>query len=194
MSFIFASLTFLQSSCAVSSMIGGISGDYLFRVGNSSRETKEAAILHVEKRAVLSRHRNLCGRIGKIAMLHPENRPARDMPDSGNLPVLSFSGEEIRTEQFSYEEGPEALREDTKEFLKHFTAEDMVKFCSGTGLFGEKKGFSVPGSVGHTTTDYLGQGIPNIELCDGPAGLRLQRRSTRTKKGKIKPLDMYLSV
>lgn len=169
-------------------------GDYLFRVGNSSRETKDAAILHVEKRAVLSRHRNLCGQAGKIAVLHPENRPAREMPEPGSLPVLNFSGEEIRTQHFSYEERQETFREDTKTFLERFTAEDMVKFCSGTGLFGEKKGFSVPGSVGHTTTDYLGQGIPNIELCDGPAGLRLQRRSTRTKKGKIKPLDMSISL
>ena len=169
-------------------------GDYLFRVGNSSRETKEAAILHVEKRAVLSRHRNLCGQVGKVAVLHPESRPAREMPEPGSLPVLNFSGEEIRTQHFSYEERQETFREDTKTFLERFTAEDMVKFCSGTGLFGEKKGFSVPGSVGHTTTDYLGQGIPNIELCDGPAGLRLQRRSTRTKKGKIKPLDMSISL
>ena len=70
----------------------------------------------------------------------------------------------------------------------------MVKFCTGTGLFGENKGFRVPGAVGHMTTDYLEQGIPNRELCDGPAGLRIQRRSTIDKKGKIKAVDASISL
>ena len=44
------------------------------------------------------------------------------------------------------------------------------------------------------TTDYLERGIPNRELCDGPAGLRIQRRSTMDQKGKIKALDTSISL
>ncbi len=169
-------------------------GDYLIRVGSSSRGTEKAAVLRVEEMVVLSRHRNLCRPARKISELHQENIDCQELAENSELPVLTFSGKDIQTEQFIYEEKPEAFREDTKEFLKCFSAEDMAKFCSGTGLFGEKKGLSVPGAVGHTTTEYLDRGIPNIELCDGPAGLRLQRRSTRTKSGKIKPLDTSISL
>ena len=34
----------------------------------------------------------------------------------------------------------------------------------------------------------------NVALCDGPAGLRVQKRSTVDKKGKVKPVDLALSV
>ena len=169
-------------------------GDYLIRVGSSSRETKEAAVLRVEETVILSRHRNLCRPVRTIATLHPENRDSRKKPENGALPVLRLTGEGIQTESYTYAKKKESFGKDTKKFLRRFTAGDMVKFCSGTGLLGPKKGFSVPGSVGHTTTDYLDQGIPNIEMCDGPAGLRLQRRSTRTKKGRIKPLDIPMSL
>ena len=96
--------------------------------------------------------------------------------------------------EYGYEPKKEALSERPKAFLDGFTAEDIVKLCAGTGLFGENKGFRVPGAVGHMTTDYLDRGIPNRELCDGPAGLRIQRRSTIDKKGKIKAVDAAISL
>lgn len=69
----------------------------------------------------------------------------------------------------------------------------MVQFCAGTGLFGQKKGFKVPGSVGHTTADYIGLGIPNVEMCDGPAGTRLEKRAVRYPNGDIKGVDLSIS-
>jgi beta-glucosidase len=36
--------------------------------------------------------------------------------------------------------------------------------------------------------------LANVALCDGPAGVRIQKRSALTKKGKIKPIDLALSV
>ena len=41
---------------------------------------------------------------------------------------------------------------------------------------------------------FSANGIRNLEFCDGPAGLRLQRRSTVDKKGKIKPVDTAISL
>ena len=74
------------------------------------------------------------------------------------------------------------------------TDSELVCLVSGAGLFGEKEGFHVPGAVGHTTARFLANGIRNLEFCDGPAGLRLQRRSTIDKKGKIKPVDTAISL
>ncbi len=167
-------------------------GDYILRVGSSSRNTIPAARLTLPDRVVLSRHKNLFGAKEKVQQLSGNKIPAEELPD--DLPVLGIDPALFQTVEYGYEPKKEALSEKTKAFLDSFTAEDMARFCAGTGLFGENKGFRVPGAVGHTTTDYLDRGIPNRELCDGPAGLRIQRRSTIDKKGKIKAVDAAISL
>ena len=167
-------------------------GDYLVRVGDSSRDTVPAAKLTLSDRVVLSRHRNLCAAKEKVHQLSRSKIPAETLPD--DLLILTIDPALFKTVEYSYESKKEAMSEKTKATLDSFTAEDMVKFCAGTGLFGENKGFRVPGAVGHMTTDYLDRGIPNRELCDGPAGLRIQRRSTIDKKGKIKAVDVAISL
>lgn len=167
-------------------------GSYLVRVGGSSRKTRPAAKVILPERVVISRHSNLC-RSAKVIRELDRSRVKEEMLPSG-LPVLTADPDLFQTIKYSYEPGREKLSGKTQEFLKSFTAKDMVKFCAGTGLFGENKGFRVPGAVGHMTTDYLERGIPNRELCDGPAGLRIQRRSTMDQKGKIKALDTSISL
>ena len=165
-------------------------GDYLLRVGTSSRETVPAAILRVDERIVLSKHANLCGSARPIAELAAARRVEK-LPK--RLPVVKIDASAVETVVYSYDRAEERYSEKTETFLRGFTMDDMLKFCAGTGLFGEKKGFSVPSAVGHTTTDFLDRGIPNVEFCDGPAGVRLQRRSAVDKKGNIKAIDPSMS-
>lgn len=167
-------------------------GEYVVRVGASSQETTPAARLTLPQRVVLSRHRNLCASGEPICELHVPELPAEAMP--ADLPTLPIDPGVFQTIRYDDTHQKETFSEKTEAFLHRFTAEDMVKFCAGTGLFGENRGFRVPGAVGHTTTDYLDLGIPNRELCDGPAGLRIQRRSTIGKKGKIKAVDASISL
>ena len=167
-------------------------GEHIVRVGDSSRDTAPAAKLTLSDRVVLCRHRNLCAAKETVQQLNGNKLPAETLPD--DLPILTIDQALFQTLEYSYEPKKEALSEKTKAFLDGFSAGDMVKFCAGTGLFGENKGFRVPGAVGHMTTDYLDRGIPNRELCDGPAGLRIQRRSTIDKKGKIKAVDASISL
>ncbi len=167
-------------------------GETIVRVGDSSRNTVPAARLTLPDRVVLSRHRNLCAAAKPIQELNASAPTEETLSDS--LPVLTIDPALFQTAEYGYEPKKEALSEKTKAFLDSFTAEELVKFCAGTGLFGENKGFRVPGAVGHMTTDYLDRGILNRELCDGPAGLRIQRRSTIDKKGKIKAVDAAISL
>ncbi len=167
-------------------------GDYVVRVGESSHDIVPAAKLTLSQRIALSRHKNLCGAAKPVRELDA-SAPAEE-PLPADLPTLTIDPTLFQTIEFSYEPIEEALSEKTKSTLDGFTSEDMVKFCAGTGLFGENKGFRVPGAVGHMTTDYIDRGIPNRELCDGPAGLRIQRRSTIDKKGKIKAVDAAISL
>ena len=64
----------------------------------------------------------------------------------------------------------------------------------GIGMFGGETRFNLPGSVGNTTSKFWDRGLANVALCDGPAGLRIQKRSALDKNGKIKALDMALSI
>ena len=64
----------------------------------------------------------------------------------------------------------------------------------GVGMFGGNPRFNLPGSVGNTTSKFWDRGLANVALCDGPAGLRIQKRSTVDKKGKVKPVEMAMSI
>lgn len=166
-------------------------GDYILRIGTSSRDTSAFALLRLKERIVVSKHRSLCAPSSPVSELnvHPVCTESHE-----DLPVLTVDPAVIKTTIFSYEAEPENFDARIDQYLDSFLPEDLTAFCAGTGLFGEKAGFKVPGAVGHTTTAYIAQGIPNIELCDGPAGLRLQRRSTLTKKGELKAVDAAISL
>ena len=167
-------------------------GDYIVRVGTSSRDTVPTAKITLSERVVLSRHRNLCAFKTPVCELSAHPAAEESLPDA--LPAIVIDPTAFETVKYAYAYRDASFSKQTERYLDGFKPEDMVKFCAGTGLFGENKGFRVPGAVGHTTTDYLEQGIPNRELCDGPAGLRIQRRSTIDKKGKIKAVDSSISL
>ena len=78
--------------------------------------------------------------------------------------------------------------------MEELSPEEMIQFCAGTGMFGKQEGFYVPGSAGHTTSAFQSRGIPNAEMCDGPAGLRIQPRSVQYKNGQIKSVDLAISM
>lgn len=62
----------------------------------------------------------------------------------------------------------------------------------GTGVIGPKNKFEVPGAAATTTSDLYDKGICNVALCDGPAGLRLQRTAVITKSDSIKSVDAMM--
>jgi len=79
-------------------------------------------------------------------------------------------------------------------FMQTLSLKDMAEIVVGSGMFGGKHRFNLPGSVGNTTSKLWNRGLANVALCDGPAGLRIQKRSTVSKGGKVKPVDAALSI
>lgn len=168
------------------------SGEYILRVGTSSAATKAEAVLRVDTEIVLAQHKNLCKAQKKIAEL--KSNATTECVETDSLPLITIPANLFRTETYSYEDDTECFSEDVEKHLNELSPEEMIRFCAGTGLFGEAKGFVVPGGVGHTTTVFISRGIPNVEMCDGPAGLRVQRRSVQYKSGKIKAVDSSMSI
>ena len=167
-------------------------GEYLLRLGNSSRNTLVVGAVVVEKEIIVSRHAHICPVSAPFEELEA---PERDRETAGpGLPRMILAADAIETVEYTYE--TPAVSEDprVKAFMDTLTIPEMVDIVVGIGMFGGKTRFTLPGSVGNTTSKFWDRGLANVALCDGPAGLRIQKRSGVNAKGKVKPIDLAMSI
>ena len=167
-------------------------GEYVLRLGNSSRNTVVAGVVLVEQEAVISRHCAICPLTCDLSELAAKPFPQEEIP--GGVPRLIMAPDAISTVEYTYEIPTECQDKRVQEHLNNMTLKEMVDLVVGVGMFGSDNRFNLPGSVGNTTSQFWDRGLVNVTLCDGPAGLRLQKRSGVTRLGKVKPVDMALSV
>ena len=167
-------------------------GEYLLRLGNSSRNTVIVGALLLEKEIIVSTHQNVCVPEEPIPELKAPAAPAEAVADG--IPYILIDGSAIRTKEYTYEQPSGCTDERVTRFLDTLSQKEMVDIVVGVGMFGAKNQFNLPGSVGNTTSKFWDRGLANVTLCDGPAGLRIQKRSTVDKKGKVKPVEMAMSI
>ena len=168
------------------------SGEYILRLGNSSRSTMIIGALTVRNEILVSRHQHICPVKCDIGELQPEPYSFEAVPN--NLPHLVQDPASVETVVYDYMTPEVCTDSRVQSFLKRLSVEDMVDIVVGIGMFGGETRFNLPGSVGNTTSKFWDKGLANLPLCDGPAGLRIQKRSTVDKKGKVKPVDLALSI
>ena len=165
-------------------------GDYILRLGNSSRNTRPVCIVTLSEEGIVSRHEAVC----------PQTVPFEELSvpfTHEELPELlriTLPTSAIRTVTYTYETPDVCDNAEVTAFMKTLTLEEMVDIVVGIGMFGGETRFNLPGSVGNTTSKFWDRGLANVTLCDGPAGLRIQKRSTVNTKGKVKPVEMAMSV
>ena len=167
-------------------------GEYIIRVGNSSRNTMVIGALTLKEEIVVSRHQHICPVVRKFEELASEPYSFDAVAD--NLPHIVLDTSAIETHVYMYPTPEVCAEPRVQDFIKNLTLEEMVDIVVGIGMFGGETRFDLPGSVGNTTSKFWDRGLANVALCDGPAGLRIQKRSTVDKKGKVKPVDMALSI
>ena len=167
-------------------------GEYILRLGNSSRNTMVVGVLLLEEEVIVSRHQNVCQPEAPIAELTAPSRAEETMAEG--LPYILIDAEAIKTEEYFYVQPVICQDKNVQEFLNSLTVKEMVDILVGVGMFGGSPRFNLPGSVGNTTSKFWDRGLANVALCDGPAGLRIQKRSTVDKKGKVKPVEMAMSI
>ena len=167
-------------------------GEYLLRLGNSSRNTRIVGVIEVEQEVIVSRHAHICPVQSTIHELQAPERAGEELPD--DVILLKLAADAIETIVYTYE-APEVCNDfRVREFLDTLKPEEMAEIVVGIGMFGGETRFNLPGSVGNTTSRFWDRGLANVTLCDGPAGLRIQKRSGVNSKGKVKPIDMALSI
>ena len=168
------------------------SGEYVLRVGNSSRNTVPSAVITLDREVIVSRHTAVCPLDIDLEELSASEHPKTALgPD-----VLRgfVDAAAIETVVYSYAQPDVDLDERVEKMLDTLSRKDMAEIVVGIGMFGGKTRFTLPGSVGNTTSKFWDRGLANVALCDGPAGLRIQRRSTVNAKGKVKAVDLAFSA
>lgn len=167
-------------------------GEYILRLGNSSRNTTVVGAVSVDEEIIVSRHQHICPLRQQLQELKAPRQTPQTVAE--DLPRLRVTAADIPTVTHTYQKPPVREDADVKAFLDTLTVKEMVDIVVGIGFFGGEKKFHLPGSVGNTTSKFWDQGLANVALCDGPAGLRIQKKSTLTADGKIKAVELAMST
>ena len=167
-------------------------GAYLLRLGNSSRNTRVVGVVEVPQEIVVSRHHAICPLEAPLEELKAPIFEKEEIYEG--LPRMVVTPDMVQTVVYTYEAPSEVEDEKTKAFLDTLTEAEMAEIVVGKGMFGGETRFNLPGSVGNTTSKFWDRGLANATLCDGPAGLRIQKVSTVDGKGKVKPVEMAMSI
>ncbi len=155
-------------------------GKYIVRVGNSSVDTKTAAVIELDEEAIVKQVRNTCGK-PDFTDWKPEKRAGEVLP--ADIPVLKLGN--IPTETVVYD-----VEEPIDEAVKDLTDEQLI--YANIGAFNPKGGVmsiigsastNVAGAAGESTSMLKEQGFPYVVMADGPAGLRLSQQYYRDAKG-----------
>lgn len=163
-------------------------GDYILRIGNSSRSTSVCAAVRVEKTLTVRQAKKVLGKPDFADYQVPEQQKKRSLlpPDAPILVLVPGSITTVTTEYF---------REDPIDpAVEKLSLDQLVKL--NLGAYDPKAGVaSIIGNSSLTVAGAAGQscmeaaGIPSMVMADGPAGLRLSRQYAVDGKGKIHPLE-----
>ncbi|MBQ9374336.1 MAG: glycoside hydrolase family 3 C-terminal domain-containing protein [Oscillospiraceae bacterium] len=160
-------------------------GDYLLRVGTSSRDTAVCAAVRIPETLTVLHAKNVLGRPD----FEDWKAPASQTPTPEGVPILTLEADAIPTEAVNYS------REETVDpRVEALSDEQLIKM--NLGAYDPKGGVaSIIGSAGFTVAGAAGQScmeipdVPSLVMADGPAGLRLSRRYAVDKVGKTHPLE-----
>ena len=156
-------------------------GDYVLRLGDSSADTKAAAVVRLGGEAIVRKVKNCFGK-PDFEDWKPETVRTEAL---GELPILSVAASAFETELVDY-----ARAEEVDPLIESLSDEELCLL--NIGAFDPKAGAmsvigeasqSVAGAAGETSSVAKDKGVPALVMADGPAGLRLSRRYTRDEKG-----------
>ncbi|HBT95027.1 MAG TPA: hypothetical protein DEB24_02475, partial [Coriobacteriia bacterium] len=168
-------------------------GDYLLRLGENSRTTEVVAMLglaHAVTTEVCSPVCRLERSLDEIKP--PESSASRAVGPPEGIRRLTIDPGAIITETHSYHIPEPALSPEAKQVLDSLDFEDMRRIVIATGIMDTRPHICVPGAAAYTTSHLVERGIPNMALCDGPAGVRVQKTSVKLKNGKVKPVEAMM--
>lgn len=171
-------------------------GDYILRLGNSSAKTFPAAVIRLPDAVTVRVVRNICPVQAPFEEIAPAARKAAE--EISGCPVLIPAPDALPCTVTVYEEPQPVWGSETRRILDSLSQEEMIDTVVGTGFTGmlDASLNFAPGTVGRTTGKLAHKGLKNLNLADGPAGLRLLRESALNASGKLRfiPDNFMLSA
>ena len=197
-------------------------GEYIVRVGASSRNTFVAGVLTLDEdvltetlsnRLVCSEPLEEISRAGAVPISYPEEEE-----QIAGAPRIALASAKFETKQAHYRQNPNPLpqiiaaeritaqdvlegRATVRRLAENLSREELVALCVGENLISSDSiiGMAstlVPGAAGQTTSMMAeSRGIPSLILADGPAGLRLmQKFEVSRQSGKLKNVRNALTI
>lgn len=157
-------------------------GQYVLRVGNSSRNTEVCAMLLLDESVVVKRvQKDLLGNPDFKDMLLEREEIVID----ANVPIIKLQAREISCEIVSYDK--QAF---VHPFVETLSEEELIRLCLGAYKEGDflsvvgNAGLHVSGAAGETT-NALAEKLNGryLVMADGPAGLRLSPEYIEDENG-----------
>lgn len=184
-------------------------GLYGIYVGTSLQESTLRAGLQLSQDKVLARTQAICPlqQELKVLSLSAEKRAARHaamQAEAAKVTVLPYdlSAVETRTVDYQLQEP----QDEAAKLVDTLTREQLICLATGEPSKGQSDsndsdkvsalgsaGAAVPGSAAETSSAALAQGVANMVLADGPAGLRLTQ-TYYVKDGNAQPVPMEMSL
>jgi beta-glucosidase len=186
--------------------------DYVVKVGNSSRNTKNAAVLEIAQDVTILQCKNLFALDWELNEIKPDmqalvKKIADEIPQ--DIARIKVDTSSIKLETAQYQNGRKAFTTNKtkmltlddvrngectiEELVAQLTVDEMASMCVGTlradnsSVVGNAS-YVVPGAAGDTSSIINdSRKVKNLILADGPAGLRLQPHFKTTKTGELIP-------
>lgn len=150
-------------------------GDYLVRIGNSSRDTAVAAALRLGKEIMTRQCKNCCVPDVSFEALAAPAAEAEALPE--NTAVIEIDPSAFTTEITDYNLPVFTETAEERAILDGLGEEKLLHLLCGGELQVQTPGvFDIPGAAGKTATALIGDGIPNVIFSDGPAGVNIVPR------------------
>lgn len=161
-------------------------GNYGVFVGNCIQAIKPVAVLQLDKDVVTEVCQNVCKKRGEFDELTAN---VKDETYPSDLSVITINADSITTKIHQYGKlTPIIKTPQTEKYLKTLSDKDLIELTVGGGYMGRSYNVT-PTVAGRTSINLLKRGIPNINLSDGPAGLRLCPKNAYTKGGVPRYID-----
>ena len=167
-------------------------GDYILRVGNSSRSTQIAAVLRLAERVTVLQCRNCQAPTDALPEFRPKTvRPAKDREMAAGVPVLEVDPARISACIADYAEPEPDEDPQVSKILDLLTTEEQIELLRGGDLRDlPPEAFEIPGAAGKTSTALLGKGIPDVIFADGPAGISVVSHLFAMRDGTYRPAEV----
>jgi len=162
-------------------------GDYVLRIGNSSRDTAVAAKFSLNRTIITEQCKPCCVLQSPLDEFALPKRKAEALPRGIISLALDPANFSVKYNDYSEPEIVETAQETV--LLDALTPAEMAELLCGGDLQG-RDGHVVLGAGGKTSVTLLEKGIGNVVFADRPAGLNIINQVLFSETGEQLPVEI----